>query len=141
MDQVVGTDVALLRSYAAGGDARAFAELVRRYSGMVYATARRVTGNSSAAEDISQDCFLRLAQCSAAIRGSLGAWLHRTSLNRSLELLRSERARRLREARSMPQLPGQSDDDAAALIKRVDQALDSLPRDQRELITEHFLCG
>jgi RNA polymerase sigma-70 factor (ECF subfamily) len=140
MDQVAGTDVALLHSYAAGGDARAFAELVRRYSGMVYTTARRVTGDSAAAEDVSQDCFLRLAQSSAAIRGSLAAWLHRTSLNRSLQLLRSERARRLREAQAIPPSRDQSED-APALIRRVDQALDSLPSEARELITEHFLCG
>ena len=42
--------------------AAAFAELVRRYADMVYATARRVTGSGAIAEDVAQDCFLRLAQ-------------------------------------------------------------------------------
>src|SRR6188474_374355 len=90
-------DAALLRTYAARGDAAAFAELVRRYADLVYATARRVTGSSAAAEDVAQDCFLALAMHSAKIRGSVAAWLHRTTLNRSLELLRSERARKQRE--------------------------------------------
>src|SRR3954447_6705546 len=91
--------------YAAKGDPAAFAELVQRYADMVYATARRVTGSAAAAEDVAQDCFLRLAQSSAAVTGSLAAWLHRTSLNRSLEILRSERARRRREAVVGAELP------------------------------------
>src|SRR5213082_126073 len=94
----VPDDATLLRSYAADGDAAAFAELVRRYADMVYATARRVTGSATAAEDVAQDCFLRLAQYSATITGSLAAWLHRTSLNRALEVVRSERARKRRES-------------------------------------------
>src|SRR5437016_5185574 len=83
--RTVVDDAALLRQYARGGDAAAFAELVRRYADMVYATARRVTGSDDDALDVSQDCFLRLARGSAAITGSLAAWLHRTSLNRARE--------------------------------------------------------
>ena len=49
---VVVDDAMLLRSYAADGNAAAFAELVRRYADMVYATARRVTGSATAAEDV-----------------------------------------------------------------------------------------
>jgi RNA polymerase sigma-70 factor (ECF subfamily) len=111
---------------------------------MVYATARRVTGDGAAAEDVSQDSFLRLAQSSSAIRGSIAAWLHRTSVNRSLELVRSERYRRLREARAAQREVDSVDgdfDDSARLVVRVDQALAQLPEAQRALITEHFLCG
>src|SRR4051812_50066198 len=89
-------DVVLLRTYAARGDAAAFAELVRRYADLVYATARRVTGSSAAAEDVAQDCFLALAMHAAKIHGSVAAWLHRATLIRSLEMLRSERARKQR---------------------------------------------
>src|SRR5215213_5301748 len=102
-------DAALLQRYAVAADAGAFAELVRRYAGMVYATARRVTGDPSTAEDVSQDCFLRLA---------------RTSLNRSLELMRSERARRRREASSATVARDESsDDESAHLIAHVDEAM------------------
>jgi RNA polymerase sigma factor (sigma-70 family) len=134
-------DALLLRSYATDGDAAAFAELVRRYADMVYATARRVTGSATAAEDVAQDCFLRLAQCSAAVSGSLAAWLHRTSLNRSLEVVRSERARKQREAAAAVAVQGIGDDDSRELIARVDEALAALPDDLRVPLTEHFLCG
>jgi RNA polymerase sigma factor (sigma-70 family) len=130
-------DDMLLRAYAARGDAGAFAELVRRYAGMVYATARRVTGNPAVAEDVSQDCFLRLAQKSAAVSGSVAAWLHRTCVNRSLEVIRAERARKQREAAAVKPAA----DDAGELIASVDEALTTLPDDLRVILTEHFLCN
>jgi RNA polymerase sigma-70 factor (ECF subfamily) len=136
-------DAALLRSYASRGDAVAFAELVRRYADLVYATARRVTGSAAAAEDVAQDCFFALAIHSKAIRGSVAAWLHRTSLNRSLEVLRAERARKRRETEvaeaSDASTPPQSD--SAQIISLVDEAIAELPDDLRVAVTEHFLCG
>jgi RNA polymerase sigma-70 factor (ECF subfamily) len=145
-------DAVLLRSYAARGDAAAFAELVRRYADLVYATARRVTGSSTAAEDVSQDCFLSLAMHSGGIRGSVAAWLHRTTLNRSLEILRGERARKQREvaaaeeaasaaAAAMTGDQAVAGSESAQLIAHVDEAIASLPEELRVAVTEHFLCG
>jgi RNA polymerase sigma-70 factor (ECF subfamily) len=137
MSQTATQDLDLLRLYSTHRDARAFAELVRRYADMVYATAQRVTGDAATAEDVSQDCFLALSQRSSSIRGSLPAWLHRTSLNRSLELQRAERSRRRREAQSGID----REDSAAGVIAKVDAALASLPNELRVLVTEHYLCG
>ncbi|MBC8109159.1 MAG: sigma-70 family RNA polymerase sigma factor [Anaerolineae bacterium] len=141
MPQGIADDLVLLRTYADTADAGAFAELVRRHANMVYATARRVTGDTMAAEDVSQDCFLKLAQSSATVRDSLGAWLHRTSLNRSLELMRSDRSRHLREAQAVIRQQHEAEDESAQLIARVDEALERLPDELRVPITEHFLCG
>src|SRR5262245_11060023 len=141
MDHALGDDLGLLRAYSASGDAHAFGQLVQRYADMVFATARRITGDAAAAEDVSQDCFVRLAQSSASIKGSIAAWLHRTTLNRSLELLRSERSRRLREARAAAQRRAESESDSPRLIARVDEALAALPDELRVPLTEHFLCG
>src|SRR5687768_9030300 len=145
-------DAVLLRTYAARGDAAAFAELVRRYADLVYATARRGTGSSTAAEDVAQDCFLALATHSAAIRGSVAAWLHRASLSRSREIRRSERARKQREAAAVAAAAaaaaatagaGESAaaGESAQLIAHVDEAIAALPDELRVAITEHFLCG
>ena len=150
-DSAVIEDATLLRSYAAGGDAAAFAELVRRYADLVYATARRVTGSSAVAEDVAQDCFLALAMHSAKVRGSVAAWLHRTTLNRSLEMLRSERARAQREAAVAAAAAAIAAEtrhgataaasESAQLIAHVDEAIAALPEELRVAVTEHFLCG
>jgi RNA polymerase sigma factor (sigma-70 family) len=134
----------LLRTYASSADPAAFAELVRRYADMVYATARRVTHDTSAAEDVTQDCFLRMAENSAAISGSLAGWLHRASLNRSLEMIRSERARRRREVDAAAAAAAASANgkaDAAELVAKVDEGLAALPDELRAVVTEHFLLG
>src|SRR4030067_2041675 len=55
---VMPDDQTLLVRYARSRDAEAFAQLVHRYSTMVYAVACRVTGNRMVAEDVTQDCFL-----------------------------------------------------------------------------------
>ena len=144
-------DAVLLRTYAARGDAAAFAELVRRYADFVYATARRVTGSNAVAEDVAQDCFLSLAMHSGGIRGSVAAWLHRTTLNRSLELLRSERARKQRElvaaevaaaaATTAAAAAASAASNSAQLIAHVDEAIAALSDELRIAVTEHFLCG
>ncbi len=136
-------DDALLRRYAAHGDPGAFAELVRRYAGMVYSTSRRVTRDGHLAEDVAQDCFLRMAEKSASITGSVAAWLHRTALNRSLEFLRSERARKLRETKfAAGDAQGvETPLESAELIARVDSALETLPDELRVPLVEHYLCG
>jgi RNA polymerase sigma-70 factor (ECF subfamily) len=149
MDPAISlNDGALLRRYAADGDPGAFAELVRRYAAMVYATARRVTGRGDIAEDVSQDCFLKMAERSGSITGSVAAWLHRTALNRSLELLRSEKSRKLREARvaeiaatAAADDSARPDADSAQLIAQVDVALAALPDELRVPLVEHYLCG
>ena len=56
------TDMALVQRWMETQDAEAFHEIVRRHSAMVYATCRRVLGNAADAEDVAQDCFLKLAQ-------------------------------------------------------------------------------
>ncbi|MCH9057310.1 MAG: hypothetical protein IIB55_01640, partial [Planctomycetes bacterium] len=42
-------------------DAEAFAEIVTRHAGMVFATCNRILGDRAAAEEVAQECFLALA--------------------------------------------------------------------------------
>jgi RNA polymerase sigma factor (sigma-70 family) len=139
---MTSSDQNLLLRYAEHADPGAFEELVRRYAAMVFGTARRVTGDGALAEDVSQDCFLRLAQRARQISGSVGAWLHRAAVNRAIELRRSDQARQAREAQvASRQLASSAASGASDLITRVDEALASLPDSTRVLITEHYLCG
>jgi len=133
-------DLSLLRQYADGKNAGAFAELVRRHARMVFATAHRVAGKPDVAEDVAQDCFLRMAQKAQSIGGSVAAWLHTTALNRSLEILRSERSRKRREAQAATDKPQSHAGEAAELIAMVDAALAALPEELRVALVEHYLC-
>jgi len=92
------TDDALLRRYAADGDAGAFCELVERYADLVYATCLRVTRNPHDAEDAAQECFLALARKARSIRASAARWLHATARNASLAIATRKRVLKEREA-------------------------------------------
>jgi RNA polymerase sigma factor (sigma-70 family) len=134
-------DRVLLARYAQSRDAGAFAQLVQRYSALVFSVATRVTRNSTTAEDVAQDCFLRLSRQAATIRGSLPAWLHRVALNRSLDVNRNEVARKRHEAISSKSFDPDFDPTWDEIAPHVDAALAKLPDDLRESLVQHFLLG
>jgi RNA polymerase sigma-70 factor (ECF subfamily) len=89
-------------------DEAAMAEIVRRHRGPVLAFARRLVGDGSRAEEISQEVFLRLWERSAtfdATRGTLRAFLLAITHSRSLDVVRSDAARRGREEREAVRTP------------------------------------
>jgi len=132
-------DQVLLARYARSRDAGAFAQLVQRYSALVFSVASRVTRNSTTAEDVTQDCFLRLARQAASIHGSLPAWLHRVALNRSLDINRNEAARKRHELISSKPSDPDYDPTWDQIAPHVDAALAKLPDDLRESLVQHFL--
>jgi RNA polymerase sigma-70 factor (ECF subfamily) len=76
-------------------DADQFEAFVRRFQDMVYATALRLLGNVSEAEDIAQQVFLRAYQRFAEIGTSpeAGGWLKTVTRNACLNHLTRYRAR------------------------------------------------
>ncbi len=74
------TDADLLRDFTQQRSQAAFAEIVGRYSDLVFAAARRQVADPATAEDITQAVFLVLAQKSASIKPDrLPAWLLATT--------------------------------------------------------------
>lgn len=73
-------DRELLERYCRAGDHEAFAQLVRRHSDWIYASARRQIGDVHLAEDITQAVFLLLARKASTITSgpNLGPWLFGT---------------------------------------------------------------
>src|SRR5689334_17194866 len=57
LPQADATTAELLREFVRARCGTAFAELVRRYAGLVTGTALRVTGSREAAEDVAQEVF------------------------------------------------------------------------------------
>ena len=91
------------------GDGPAWEELVRRHTRRVFNLCYRFTGNSTEAEDLSQEVFLRIYKTLSSYKPAFGAfptWL--TSVTRNLLVDNYRRTRRDRQTDSiddaMPQL-------------------------------------
>jgi len=143
---LVKSDAELLHDYAETGSQEAFAELVRRHVGLVYATAcRRLGGDTHLAQDVTQNVFSRLAQRapSLLLHPTLAGWLYRTASNQAIDLVRTERRRREREANAMNETesPGFESADWRQLIPVVDEVIERLPSLDRSAILLRFLEG
>ncbi len=68
---------------AQAGDHVAFRDLYRQHAGRVYALCLRLTGETGAAEERTQDVFVRLWERIGSFRGesAFSSWLHRLAVN------------------------------------------------------------
>ena len=68
---------------AQAGDQTAFRDLYRQHVGRVYALCLRLTGDVAAAEERTQDAFVRAWQKLRSFRGesAFGSWLYRLAVN------------------------------------------------------------
>ena len=80
---------------ARDGDREAFRALVDRHSRYLFSLAHRMTGNAQDAEDVVQESWLKahkqLSRFEA--RADLRTWLHRITVNCSIDLIRGRRHR------------------------------------------------
>jgi len=136
------------------GEGLAWEELVRRHARRVYNLCCRFTGNSSEAEDLSQEVFLRIYRTLASYRTAYGGfptWL--TSVTRNLLIDHYRRTRHDRVTDSledvMPKVeekhsPVRTPDKAALaseLSAQVQSALSRLSPDLREAVILRDLQG
>lgn len=127
----------------------ALAEVYRRHGGAVYGLARRVLQNSSEAEDVTQEVFLRLwnqPDRFDATRGSLRSFLLAQSHARAVDSVRSLNSRRLREARDARRTAKAEYDMHhevwdLALADQVAMALGGLPEEERRVIELAYFEG
>ena len=92
-DAVTVVDVESLEARrAAAGDESAFERLYRRHVSRIHTLARRMAG-PGAADDLTQDIFVRAWDKLATFRGesAFGTWLHRLAVNVILSRHRSEK--------------------------------------------------
>jgi len=86
------TDEELMQA-AAKGDLNAFEQIVLRHQQTVWAVAHRFLGDSSEAEDVAQDAFLKILKAAPRYRPSAA---FRTFLIRVVSRLCMDRARKMR---------------------------------------------
>ena len=129
----------------------ALSEAYRRFGQKVYRTAFGVLRRSELAEDVVQEVFVRIWQRPERFdpsRGSLSGFLQLDSHGRSVDLLRSERARADREIREQ-QLSASSNSPMSLeeeVMKRISSerirdALETLEADERLPIALAFFQG
>jgi RNA polymerase sigma factor (sigma-70 family) len=141
-------DSELLRRYADQGSEAAFAELVRRRIGLVYAVALRQTrGDWHRAEDATQAVFTDLARKAASLarRPVLVGWLHRSAQFAAAGLIRAEQRRHAREqeAHTMEKIfAGDAPaPDWEKLRPLLDEALNEMDERDRDAILLRYFDG
>ena len=129
----------------------ALSEAYRRFGQKVYRTAFGVLRRSELAEDVTQEVFVRIWQRPERFdptRGTLGGFLQLDAHGRSIDLLRSEKARADREIREQ-QLSAASNSPVSLeeeVMKRISSdrirdALETLDVDERLPIALAFFQG
>lgn len=134
-------------SRIAGRDAAALAELYDLHGRRVYSLALLIVGEAGAAQEVTQDAFLRLWERPGMYRferGSFASYLLAITRNLAIDRLRRER-RASRGASSIdddafPELPDHAQADELRW-RDVQQAMSNLPADQRAVITLAFYHG
>ena len=84
---------ARLAARARDGDTAAFEQLYRRHAGRVHAVCLRILADRGAAEECTQDAFVRAWDALPRFRGdsSFATWLTRIAINAALQRLKLER--------------------------------------------------
>jgi RNA polymerase sigma-70 factor (ECF subfamily) len=143
-DQREMTKPGELIARAQAGDSAAFADLVRRYRGLVFAVCFEQTGSFAGSEELTQEVFLAAHRGLGSLREpeKLAAWLQGIARN----LSRTERRRRGNEASCAGDLDEQETDRAGAiraleLQNLLHEALLGVTERSREVLSLHYLGG
>ena len=136
------TDADLLRDFTQQRSQAAFAEIVGRYSDLVFAAARRQVADPATAEDITQAVFLVLAQKSASIKPDrLPAWLLATTRlwpSCAFEPRPEEPITRREAAMSKPQSIAPAELPDPRLAATLDDAMSRLPAPCAAIAMRHL---
>jgi RNA polymerase sigma-70 factor (ECF subfamily) len=138
------TDELVRRAQA--GDQTAFRDLYYQLAGRVYALCLRLTGDAGAAEERTQDVFVRAWDKLRSFRGesAFGTWLHRLAVN---VVMNEQRTRSRRERRVTPMADpetlerGRGEGEGAGIHIDLERAIASLPEGAREVFVLYDIEG
>ena len=139
------TSDAVLIARMQQGNERAWALLLKRYSGRVFGSAYRILGDRACAEDVKQEVFLHLLTkpaLFASVRGNLGSWLATSAKNRSIDLLRQRRPMDSIHERDFASAEdfGRMSEHRLVMGKLI-PLMEDLPQEQQELLHMSFFLG
>lgn len=128
VDESAASEMNLVRR-AQGGDADAFADLVRLYQRRAVSVAYRLVGNVEDASDVSQDAFVRAFRCLDQLDdpARFGPWLMRIVSNQSLNFRRSRSSRAAASLDDMIGDPGEARRPATGMKLATDEGDETGP--------------
>ncbi|MBT3381479.1 MAG: RNA polymerase sigma factor [Lentisphaerae bacterium] len=135
------TDMEALHTYHARSDTEAFSWLVSKYQRMVHSACMRILCERTAAEDATQDTFLKLASKAGRVKKNPASWLYTCALNVARDRSRSEKARREREAAWTRLRHADNVEDWRELTPVIDECMAELSEEDRELLLQRYHVG
>src|SRR3954468_4645307 len=131
---------------ARSGDRDAFEALVRLKVDAVYRTSLAILGNSSDAQEATQDALVSMWRSFGSLRDPerFDAWLGRIVVNACRSALRHRRTvREIPMAIGLPENEPASEghEDRTIAADRFDRAFEALPVEQRALLVAHHAAG
>ena len=138
------SETELLEAFRKERSEDAFAELVRRYASLVYSVAKRRLANPALAEDVTQIVFIRFAKAPPKVcsHSELAAWLHRTTVNVTIDTWRSETRRFNREQQAATMEPPEADNAKwEEIAPNLDEAINELEEMDRRALLLRFFNG
>lgn len=137
------TDDSAWVSAAKEGDLGAFEALVRAYTPIVYAHALRFFGECTAAEDVSQEVWIKVYRSLPSFdgRSRFTTWLFRVTRNVCLDEARGGRRRPVMvDPVAEPPAAGDLSDEVALSVS-IEHAMKTLPTEDRDALSAVALFG
>ncbi|MHB1341711.1 MAG: RNA polymerase sigma factor [Coriobacteriia bacterium] len=129
---------------ALAGDERAFERLVRTHADAVYGHALRFFGERTAAEDATQEVFVKVFRSLATFdgRSAFSTWLYRITRNVCLDLARAGKHRPVPVDPVDIYPPAVNDfADDVVMSRTVETAIRALPPEERDALGAVTLFG
>jgi RNA polymerase sigma-70 factor (ECF subfamily) len=137
------TDELVRRAQA--GDQTAFRDLYHQLAGRVYALCLRLTGDAGAAEERTQDVFVRAWDKLRSFRGesAFSSWLHRLAVNVVMNERRTSfrREQRVTPVAAPETLERGRGEGTAGLNIDLERAIAALPEGAREVFVLYDIEG
>ncbi len=140
------TDRELAYQVTQCGNQKAFAQIVHRYSGMVFSKALGVMHTEEGAAEVTQQTFVRAYENLDTWRGTAWRpWITAIAAHTALKLLDKERRRRASSLDDLPDrvlsgIPAESSysEEHEARLQQMETAIASLPESDQQLLRLHY---
>ncbi len=143
-DTTAPSDAALLAEHV-GGSPTAFGVLVARHHDHLWAVALRMMRSPDDAADVLQDSMIKAFRAAPGFRGesAVSTWLHRITVNTSLDALRSRSRREVAALDHVDRAPAAGRDPVTTRETALDvaAALEAIPADQRAAVVLVDMVG